>query len=116
MRELDLGERPSETEAAQAGMVVGSPAERPAKPAFGLADRHVVDGRVTCRHQPLSIELPVLVAERAEPVAGVVMPLVREANRDAIVLERPQLLDQSIVELAIPFSPKKRNDLGSTDD
>src|SRR5215813_13927185 len=39
------------------------------------------------------------------------MPLVRESNGDAIVPERPQLLDQSIVQLAVPFAPKKRDDL-----
>src|SRR5215813_5572158 len=108
--------RPSEAEAAQAGMIVGSAAESPAKFPVLLADRHVVDGRVACGHESLGVELPVLVAERAEPVARVVLPLVRESHRDAIVLERPQLLDESVVELAVPLATKKRHDLLATDD
>src|SRR5262245_7237087 len=101
----------SEAEAAQTGMIVRSPTQRPAKRPILLADRQVVDGRMAFRHQPLRVELPVLVTEGAKPVAGVVMPLVRESNGDAIVPERPQLLDQSIVQLAVPFAPKKRDDL-----
>src|SRR5262245_48556574 len=92
-------------------MIVRSPTERPAKRPILLAERQVVDGRMACRHQPLRVELPVLVTEGAKPVAGVVMPLVRESNGDAIVLERPQLLDQSIVQFAAPFASKKRDDL-----
>src|SRR5262245_31569451 len=106
-----LGERSSEAEAAQTRMIVRSPTERPAKRAILLADRLVINRRMACRHQPLRVELPVLVTEGAKPVAGVVMPLVRESNGDAIILERPQFLDQSIVQLAVPFAPKKRDDV-----
>src|SRR5262245_29369685 len=101
----------SEAEAAQTRIIVRSPTERPVKRPILLADRQVVDGRMACRHQPLRVELPVLVTEGAKPVAGVIVPLVRESNGDTIVLECPQLLDQSIVQLAVPFATKKRDDL-----
>src|SRR5262249_34303222 len=43
----------------------------------------------------------------AEPVAAVIVPLVGEAHRDAVLAEGPQLLDQPVVELAIPFARQK---------
>src|SRR5262249_29897626 len=69
-----IGGRFSEAEAAQGGVIVRSPAERPAKLAVLLANGQVIDGRMTCRHQPLRIELPVLVSKGTKPVPGVVMP------------------------------------------
>src|SRR5262249_20048692 len=74
-----------------------------------LTDRLVVDARVTHAHQPVGIELPVLVAERAKPVSGVIVPLVSEADSDAIVTERPQLLDEPIVQLPVPLASKERD-------
>ena len=38
----------------------------------------------------------------AVPLAAVVAPLVGETHGDAVVAKRPQLLDQPIVELALP--------------
>ena len=72
-------------------------AERPVIETILLANRQVVDARVTMRHQAVLVELPVFVAVRTEPVAGVVMPFVGKAHRDAIAVERPQLLDQPVV-------------------
>src|SRR5215467_10093215 len=53
------------------------------------------------------IELPVLVAVAAEPVPAVVVPLVGETHGDAVVAERPYLLDQPVVELLIPLTLKE---------
>jgi hypothetical protein len=50
-----------------------------------LTNGQVVDARVARRHQAVFIELPVLIAERPEPVARIVVPFVREANPDPIV-------------------------------
>src|ERR1700741_3758350 len=71
---------------------------------------------MTRDHQPVAVELPVLVAERTKPAPGVVVPLVGKAHGDAIVLKGPQLLDQSVVELAVPLATEKRHDLLSADD
>jgi hypothetical protein len=56
-------DRSLESEAAQARMVVRSTAKRPAERPLVLEDRHVVDARMAHGHQPLSIELPILVAK-----------------------------------------------------
>ena len=56
------------------------------------------------------MELPVFVAVTAEPVAAVVMPLIRKAHRDAIIATTPDFLDQAVVELALPFTPEERFD------
>jgi hypothetical protein len=44
------------------------------------------------------------------------MPFVRESDSNAIALKGPKLLDQSIVQLSVPFAPKKRDDLLPADD
>ena len=62
-------------------------------------------------HQPVLVELPVFVAVGTEPVAGVIVPLVRKAHGDAIAGEGPELLREAVVELAIPFAGQERDDL-----
>src|SRR6266481_8507586 len=39
------------------------------------------------------------------------MPFIGKADGDAIVAERPQFLDQTVIELARPLAPKKCDDL-----
>src|SRR5262249_49913908 len=55
-------------------------------------------------------ELPILVAVATEPMPAVVAPLVGETHGDAVVAERPYLLDQPVVELLIPLALKERLD------
>ena len=38
------------------------------------------------------------------------MPLIGEANGDAVVAERPHFLDQAVVELAVPFAGEEFDD------
>ena len=64
----------------------------------------VVDAGDAQPHQPVLVEFPVLVAVAAEPVAAVVVPFIGEAHGDAVVAERPDFLDQAVVELAAPFA------------
>src|SRR6202000_2780535 len=61
--------------------------------------------------QPFRVEEPVLVAVGAEPLAGVGVPLVGEARRDAVVGECPELLDQAVVVLAFPLLGQEGDDL-----
>src|SRR5262245_9622803 len=105
--ERDFLQPASEPEIREARMVVRAAAQRPAIPPLALADRQVVDARDAQPHQPLRVELPVLVAVAAEPVPAVVVPLVREAHGDAVLAEGPQLLDQPVVELAVPLAPQE---------
>ena len=74
------------------------------------ADRHIVDASFAARHQAIRIEFPLLVAVCAEPVAGIVVPFVLEANGDAIFVKRPQLFDQAIIEFFGPLPFEKLDD------
>jgi hypothetical protein len=56
-------------------------------------DWQVIDAGDAQMHQPVLIELPVLVAIAAEPIAAIVVPFVGEANRDSVLVERPNLFD-----------------------
>src|SRR6185295_20186296 len=100
----------SETELAESGMIVGPASQRPAELALGLGDDDVVDAGVTPAHQSELIELPVLVAVGTEPVTRVVVPLVREAHRDAIALAGPHFLDEPVVELLRPLALQEFDD------
>src|SRR5690348_7008202 len=96
-------------------MVIGPPPERPVVLPVRVPDRQVVDAREATAHQPFGRELPVLVAVAAEPLAGVVVPLVGEAHGDALLRERPQLLDQPVIELARPLALQELADLLAAD-
>ncbi len=89
-------------------MVDRARAQRPAEQALGLKDGPVVDAGVALLHVALGIELPVFIAMRAVPLACVVVPLVDEAHRDAVVGKGPQLLDQPVVQLPRPLAHQKR--------
>src|SRR5262245_55859476 len=88
-------------------MVVGPPAERPAILPIDGSNWEIVDAREPASHEPPLIEFPVLVAVRPEPVTRVVVPLIGKANRDAVALISPELLDQSVVELLGPLAGQK---------
>ena len=92
-------------------MIIRPAAERPVEFPFVLADRQVVDARMPKGHQPVVVELPVLVAVRTEPVSGVVVPLIGEADGDAVAREGPQFLDQPVIKLARPLAGQECNDL-----
>ena len=92
-------------------MVVGPAAERPMELALVGRDRQVVDAGVAHAHQSVLVELPILVSVGPEPVAGVVVPLVRKAHGDAVAGESPEFFREAVVELAIPFAGQERNDL-----
>src|SRR5688572_21580830 len=101
----------SQAELAQLGVILRPAALRPMELALGLRDRQVVDAGVSTLHEPEHIELPILVAIRAIPLAGVVSPLVSEAHGNAVIGEGPKLLDQSVVELAAPLAGKELDNL-----
>ena len=82
----------------------------PMKLAIGFLDRQVVDTGVPVMHQAVLVELPVLVAIGAIPIAGVVMPFVGEAHRNPAPLEGPQLFDEAIVLLPFPFAREELYD------
>ena len=86
------------------------PARLPAKLALALLNRDVVGAGLAPPHQPLRVKLPQLVAVRAEPAAAVVVPLVLEAHGDAVLVQRPQLLDQAVLVLGGPLAAQELDD------
>src|SRR5215470_641384 len=99
-----------QAERAQTRVIVGPAPKRPTILALGVLDRQIVDACNAHLHQPLLIELPVLVAVGTVVLAAVVVPLVSEAHRDPVAGKRPQLLDQPVIELAGPLAGQERDD------
>src|SRR3989338_9430667 len=83
--------------------------------ALGLADGQVVDAGEAQLHQALVVNLPVLVAVAAKPLACGIAPFVGEAHGDAVAGVGPEFLDQPIVLLALPLAGEKRADLLTAD-
>src|SRR5262249_8515186 len=87
-----------------AGVVRGSrTGSRPEGLAVTCGDGAVIDAGFPPTHQAVVVEFPELVAVAAEPLAGVVVPFVLEAHRDAALVEGPKRLHQPVVKFPLPF-------------
>src|SRR6202022_3412772 len=102
-RVLVLAAAPSQAEVAERRVIVRTAAERPMVFALALLDGQIVDAGEAHAHQAMCGELPVLVAVAAEPAAAVVVPFIGEAHGNPVVPKRPYLLDEPVIELAVPF-------------
>src|SRR5207244_12858031 len=91
-------------------MVIGASTEEPVIFALAIFDRQFVDAGDPPSHQALFVELPILVAIAAEPVAAIVAPFICKAHGYPVVAKRPDLLDQPIFQLANPFAYEERLD------
>jgi len=76
--------------------------------ALALRDREIVDAGDTPTHQTVVIEFPVFVAVATKPAAAVVVPFAGEARRDPVLMEAPDLLDQSVIEFSPPFARSRK--------
>src|ERR1700732_2675864 len=101
-------------------MVLGASTEEPVIFALAIFDRQVVDAGDPPSHQALFVELPILVAIAAKPVAGIVVPFICKAHGYPVVAKRPDFLDQPILQLANPLACEEfldglaaTNELGS---
>src|SRR5260370_41793569 len=101
-----------ESEFAERRMTARAAAKRPVVFALAVFDRQIVDAGDAQAHQAVLVEFPVLVAVAAKPVAAVVVPFIGEAHADAVLPKGPDLLDQSVVELPLPFAGVKVSDRG----
>src|SRR6478735_4130239 len=81
----------------QARVVGGADAERPTEAAIAFGNGDVVDAGLAPPHVAGLVELPLLISMGAPPLAGVVMPFVLEADRDAVAGEGPEFLHQPVV-------------------
>src|SRR3954469_8324451 len=93
---------------AERWVVVGAPTEEPVIFALPTFDRQVVDAGNPPSHQALFVELPILVAIAAKPVAGIVVPFICKAHGNPVVAKPPDLLDQPILQLANPLAYEER--------
>ena len=84
--------------------------------AFAFADRQIVDAGDAMLHQAVRVEFPILIAVTAKPMTAVVTPFIGKAHGDAIAAECPQLLDQPVIEFAIPFARQEIDDGGTSFD
>src|SRR6476660_8342312 len=100
----------SHSKFGQAGMIGGTGPRRPEELALFHRNRHIVDARLAPAHQTVAVELPLLIAIGAEPVAAIVAPFILEAHGDAIVVERPKLLDQAVIDFLRPFACEEGDD------
>jgi hypothetical protein len=55
-------------------------------------------------HQAIRVEFPILVSVRPNPVARLIDPLIREAYRNAIFSECPELLYEPVLLFGIPVA------------
>src|SRR3984957_1893551 len=85
-------------------MVIGASTEEPVIFALAIFDRQIVDAGEPPSHQALFVELPILVAIAAKPVAGIVVPFIGKAHGYPVVAKRPDLLDQPVFQLASPLA------------
>src|SRR5262245_17914479 len=95
-------------------MFIRTSAKRPMILALRLLNRQVVNGCKPKLHQTVVIKLPVLVAVRAEPVSGVIVPFVGEPHGDTVFVVSPKLFDQPVVEFFGPLAFQKLNNLSSS--
>jgi len=79
--------------------------------ALALGNRQIVDAGEASAHQAVLVELPVLIAVGAEPLAAIVMPFIGKAYRNPVVGKRPYFFDQPIVEFARPFALQELHNL-----
>src|SRR5277367_269116 len=91
-------------------MLVGPAALGPAEFSVGFGNGQIIDAGNAEPHQSLIVEFPVFIAVSAEPGAAIVVPFVRETDGDAVLVERPEFLDQPVAEFALPFAAEERND------
>src|SRR5215471_21518109 len=91
-------------------MIVGATAQGPVKAAVSLADWRIIDAREPATHQAVLAKLPILVSVGAKPVPAVVVPLIGKTHRNPVVPGGPELLDEPIVQLALPLAGEEGDD------
>src|ERR1700753_1600929 len=77
---------------------------RPVEAAVFLGDRHGVDAGLAPAHQTMLVEFPLLVAIGTVPLPARIVPFILKPHRDAIVVKRPEILDQAVIELFFPLA------------
>src|SRR5580692_581174 len=88
-------------------MVVRAAPQGPVIFALAIRNRQIVDAGDTQPHEAVLVELPVLIAVAAKPVAAVVVPFIGETHRDPVLTKSPNFLDEPVIEFARPLTREK---------
>src|SRR5215467_12615749 len=83
-------------------MVIRTAPQGPAVLALSFLDWEAMDAGQTTAHQPVRGELPVFMTIGSEPMRRVIMPLRREAHRDAGVRKGPERFEKAVVQFFGP--------------
>ena len=94
----------SKSQFAKAGIFLWPSAFGPEKFPIRFMNRQIVDAGKTPPHQTGFIELPVFVAIGAEPVVGIIMPLIGKPDGNSMTVESPQFFDKPVVQFPDPFA------------
>jgi hypothetical protein len=94
-------------------MIIWPSTERPVEFPFSLFDWQIINAGKPPLHQSMRIEFPVFVTIRSEPLAGIIMPLIGEANGDAVIAPCPQLFHKAVFEFFVPFPHQELPHLGT---
>src|SRR5699024_9763213 len=78
-------------------------AELPVDVSVGIVDFVIVNAGMAVRHQPVAINLPVLVTVGAIPLTCSGLGFVAVPNSNPVISEGPEFLDEPVVQLAGPF-------------
>ncbi len=85
-------------------MMIRSAAKRPVVLPFRFLDGKVVDAGEPPTHEAVVAKLPVLIPIGSKPIPQIIVPLVGKTHRDTGSVERPQFLDQAVLQLLLPFA------------
>src|SRR5699024_1108593 len=86
-------------------------AELPVKLPVSFVDFDVINAGMSTRHQPVAIELPVLIAVGAVPLAGGGLGFIAVPNSNPVIGKRPEFFNEPVVQFARPFLLQKLHDL-----
>src|SRR5580692_1412384 len=86
------------------------PRRGPMKAPVLLGNLHIIDAGLAAAHQAVLVELPLLIAVGAMPLATGIVPFILEAHGNVIAVEGPEVLDQAVIELVRPFAREERDD------
>src|ERR1700678_3335428 len=88
-------------------MVVRTAPQGPVIFALASGYRQIVDAGDSQPHEAVLVELPVLIAIAAKPMARVVVPLIGKPPGYPVLAKSPNFLDEPVVEFARPLSREK---------
>src|SRR3954467_4860643 len=75
--------------------------------AVGLANWEIIDAGKTAAHVAVLIKLPIFVSIGAEPIAGIIVPLVGKSDGDPVLVKGPKFFDESVLQFLAPFADQK---------